>query len=467
MKNERILDALEKVDEELIMEAAPGNKPPKKAKNKAWMKWGAMAACLCLIVGGGILGMTTLLPKEESSGFTVSEDGITIPAMEVSLSTETSAMADMIGFFIYEGRCYVQYEHIYEEAEIVGEYLGTATGTIDEWTPKEGYVDFAGSIRGDFYSVNGYDPKFMLCTKAANGVVTTYICNNGITLKYGKELYEDRLHLSENIIGVQYESRMSWYQSIGEKYELDIKEAFIQEFISQLDTEEFLLCRDVVEQEGWEHMADSEIYHMYFMMNNGTKIHLRLHENGYVRFQGLTDLCVKVPAGCYDKLLDTFTRNKGTPATDIQEGMETSYEDMLADPQLGKYLPIYIPKEFQLEQAEIYYYLEQKTGKETGTKELYLYYIGRDNADRSYTITVSWAEEYGKNGWAGPMVDFEDLSQDIITENSKIADSTVTSPARYPKTDFGIWYDDVSIVISSRGLEADEVMKIMESVGSK
>ena len=30
MKNERILDALEKVDEELIVEAAPGNKPPRK-----------------------------------------------------------------------------------------------------------------------------------------------------------------------------------------------------------------------------------------------------------------------------------------------------------------------------------------------------------------------------------------------------------------------------------------------------
>ena len=39
MKNERLLDALEKIDEELIEEAAPGNKPPKKkTKNMAWMK---------------------------------------------------------------------------------------------------------------------------------------------------------------------------------------------------------------------------------------------------------------------------------------------------------------------------------------------------------------------------------------------------------------------------------------------
>jgi len=55
MKNERLIDALEKVDEDLIMEAAPGNKPPKKkAKTTAWVKWGAMAACAVVIVGIGI-----------------------------------------------------------------------------------------------------------------------------------------------------------------------------------------------------------------------------------------------------------------------------------------------------------------------------------------------------------------------------------------------------------------------------
>lgn len=336
MKNEKLLNAFEKVDEKFITASAPENtKKAKKAKTDVWLKWGALAACLCLVVGGAVWGMITLSTKEEPSGYVVSEDGITIPAMEVSLSTEDIAMSDMIGFFIYEGRCYVQYEHIYEDTDIVGEYLGTATGTIDEWTPKEGYVDFAGSIRGDFYSVNGYAPEFMLCTKAANGVVSTYICNNGITLKYGKELYEDRLHLSENITGVQYESRMSWYQSMGEIYELDKDEAYIQEFISQLSAEKFLLCQDVVEQEGWDHMVDSEIYHLYFTMNNGTKIHLRLHDNGYVRFQGLTDLCVKIPEECYDNLIAIFAQNSGIPVANIQEGTGTSYEDMRENPQLG------------------------------------------------------------------------------------------------------------------------------------
>lgn len=312
MKNEILLDALGKMDEELIAEAAPGKKPPKKAKNAAWVKWGAMAACLCLVIGGIVWRTKTLSHKEEPSGYVVSEKGITIPALEVSLAKETAAMSDMIGFFIYEGRCYVYYENFSEAEDVVGEYLGTVTGMIDEWTPEEGYVDFAGSIRGNFYSVKGYDPEFMLCTKEANGIVTMYICNNGITLKYGKELYEDRLHLSGNITGVQYESRDSWFYSKEEVYELNKEKAYIREFIGKLDAEEFLLCQDVAVQEGWEHMVDSEIYHLYFNMKDGTKIHLRLHEDGYVRFQGFWDVCVKIPAETYDKLLAAFAQNSGT-----------------------------------------------------------------------------------------------------------------------------------------------------------
>ena len=307
MNREDLFQSFNKIDEDILERSETS----VKKKSTAWVKWGAMAACLCLVVGGIVWGTKTLSPKEEPSGYVVSEEGITIPAMEVSLSKEAAAMSDMIGFFIYEGRCYVYYDNTGEAERLVGEYLGTATGMIDEWTPKDGYVDFAGSISGDFYSVKGYDPKFMLCMKETNGVVSTYICNNGITVKYGKELYEDRLHLSEKIAGVQFESRESWFYSKEELYELDKEEAYIREFIEKLDAGEFLLCQDVAAQEGWEHMVDSEIYHMYFNMNDGTKIHLRLHEDGYVRFQGMWDLCVKIPEEYYEKLISAFVQNGG------------------------------------------------------------------------------------------------------------------------------------------------------------
>lgn len=307
MNREDLYQSFNKIDDDILERSETS----VKKQSTAWVKWGALAACLCLVIGGIVWGTKTLSHKEEPSGYVVSEKGISIPALEVSLAKETAAMSDMIGFFIYEGRCYVYYENFSEAEDVVGEYLGTVTGMIDEWTPEEGYVDFAGSIRGDFYSVKGYDPKFMLCTKEANGIVTMYICNNGITLKYGKELYEDRLHLSGNITGVQYESRDSWFYSKEEVYELDKEEAYIREFIEKLDAEEFLLCQDIAEQEGLQHMVDSEVYHLYFYKKDGTKIHLRLHENGYVRFQGFWDVCVKIPEECYDKLIDAFMQNGG------------------------------------------------------------------------------------------------------------------------------------------------------------
>lgn len=483
MKNERILDALEKVDEELIMEAAPGNKPPKKAKNKAWMKWGAMAACAVLIVGLGASQVIELYHVKNSEGMkpaegaqegnmelagigsdvsTSTDGGITIPPMEISLSSASEA--DMIGFFIYEGRCYVQYEHIYEDVDIVGEYLGTSTGLIDEWTKKEGYVDYAGSIRGDFYSVKGYDPEFMLCTKDARGVVCTYICNNGITLKYGRELYEDRLHLSEKMTGVQYESRKSWYEGLGEVYDLAGIPNTVQAFIEELDRGEFILCRDVTNLEGWSHMAEAEVYHMYFTMEDGTIIHLRLNENGYVRFDGLLDVCVKIPDDVYGELIRLFDERIGTAIEKRMDSTGITLEDCLEDPQLGSFLPAYIPEELNLKRAEIYYYLEQATGKETGTKEIYLYYEDIRKPDRSCTLTVTWADEYGKNGWAGPMVDQEELRLESVLEYTEKADLQKQPSDRYPKIDFGVWLGDASAVISSRGIQPEEVLRIMESI---
>lgn len=43
------------IDPELIMKAAPAEKPKKKILRNKWVKWGALAACFCLIVLGGVL----------------------------------------------------------------------------------------------------------------------------------------------------------------------------------------------------------------------------------------------------------------------------------------------------------------------------------------------------------------------------------------------------------------------------
>lgn len=300
MNNRDLYNAINEVDEDILERSETAANRCKKKNNR--LKWSVVAACLCLAITGTVFLRQSTMSHNEGSGLTVSENGVSIPQLKVSLSDGESAC--MIGFFIYQGRCYVQYDWFCYDTDIIGEHLGTATGMINEWTPTDGYVDFAGSVSGNFYAVKGYDPSFILCMKDTAGAVSTYMCNNGITLKYGSELYEDRLHLSGRFESVQYESRASWYYSRDERYQLNSVNDIILDFIKGMDSAQFVPYDSVPLGKGQTNIADTELYHLYFRMEDGTTIHLRLHKNGYVRFQGLLDLCVQVPAESYSALLE-------------------------------------------------------------------------------------------------------------------------------------------------------------------
>lgn len=305
-------DALNMLHDNILAETDEARTRTRKntKKNKAGKlylaKWGLGAACLCLLAAGAFLWKKPQPSvKGSEDGITVSENGVTIPPMKVSLSnTPENTNACMIAFFIYQGRCYEQKEWIYDNADIVGKYLGTATGLIDVWTPQEGYVEFAGSVRGDFYEVKGYDPSFMLCMKDEAGVVSTYVCNTGITLKYGSELYEDRLHLAGNYNAIEYESRASWYYGKKEIFQLDDAGNVIADFLEQLNTAEFIPRSSHPLEDGKSSIFDTEIYHLYFKMTDGTTVRLRLCEDGYVFYQGILSVCVRVPEESFDALLE-------------------------------------------------------------------------------------------------------------------------------------------------------------------
>ncbi len=348
MKNEKLYDGITDIREEIIEKAeryefqkelpkglqkesekSEGVKEDRKSSERqnrnVWVKWGTLAACLLLVVGGALSvaakngKLFGTAKQEESAGgkITLTEDGVTIPKREVTLGEASGEAYSMISCFVYEDRCYIYYDHVKDALELIGEYVGTSNGLINEWTEKDGYVNFAGTIKGDFYTVKGYDPSFMLCMRdevAGADIVTLYICDSGFTLKYGADLYEDRLHLSENYEAVRFESRDSWFYSKGEVYQFNEKNDTVAAFLEQLDTAKFIPWEMAVEQEGKtaNSMIDEmEIYHMFFDMKDKTTVHLRLYENGYVRFQGLWDVCVQVPEESYDALIALFDSREG------------------------------------------------------------------------------------------------------------------------------------------------------------
>lgn len=299
-KREKLSEALDGIDSHHISDTIEyTTEIAHKSKSKAWIRLSAAVACLGLLVGA--IALIHNRPSGADDGITVSENGVTIPQIEVTLSPLSSA--DMIQFFIYEERVYVIYEYGIEQGSLVGEWLGRSTGTIDEWTPKDGYVNFAGSVQGDFYTVNGYAPSFMLCMLDENGTVSTYINNNGITLKYGGELFEERLGAS-NYVTASGQTRASWYHSTGEPVALEGNyQDTLDAFLKALNAGQFIRLSDVPLQDASSDVfSEKEKFHLFLHMENGTAIHLRLFDGGYVYFQGIHGVCVKMDAEAFENM---------------------------------------------------------------------------------------------------------------------------------------------------------------------
>ena len=302
-KREKLYDSLTNVREDFVEEAQAA----PSAKRHAWVRWCALAACLCLVVVGTVVwkpwSQGENKPASPPASAAQTAKGITIPKAEVTLSQTDGVEADMLAFFIYQGRCYLQYDRLDHGSDLVGEKVGTATGLIDEWTPKEGYVELAGSVSGDFYTVRGFDPAFMLCMKEEGDAVQLFVCNNGITLYQGSELFEDRLGLSDGLKAVTYEDEDSWYDGKEDIHTLHDLDA-VKTLIAAMDKAQFQLSDQAdLYEEKKDGGLSKELYHVYCKLDNGVTVTLRLFQGGYVTFTGLPDACVQVPEATFDAFL--------------------------------------------------------------------------------------------------------------------------------------------------------------------
>lgn len=84
MKNENILDAIGMINEDAVREA----KAYRRTKSRSWAKWGAMAACLCLMVVGAFgcihSNMKQYVVSNDIVVFSANEYNDTISSSEVS-----------------------------------------------------------------------------------------------------------------------------------------------------------------------------------------------------------------------------------------------------------------------------------------------------------------------------------------------------------------------------------------------
>ena len=330
MTDYELLDAVGGVEARFIEHAADAE------GKKQWKKWTALAACLCLAVLGGFslwrhtgriqgapLPPAAAEPDESPADAWTNapaeptHEGVSIPAVTLPEHTGTGEVEyDMIGLVVYNGQIYTQAETYWgadaERAEpLMDQYLGYASGSIDEWSDPEAYgQEFASTMAGAVYTVKGYDPDFRICVWRVyegddgkpEGWIEFLERLNGIDLAAGKDLFEDRLHLSERVEKVQWQSHADWNEAAGNYRDAEVDLDAWEAFLDAADQGEFVNIADS--------LTGDSIYdtpnqvHLILRQNDGTVIPLRLIEGGYVQYEPLGWYFVILPAEIFNPIFE-------------------------------------------------------------------------------------------------------------------------------------------------------------------
>ena len=107
----------------------------------------------------------------------------------------------------------------------------------------------------------------------------------------------------------------------------------------------------------------------------------------------------------------------------------------------------------RLQHTEIFYYIDRETGEKLGTKEIHLEFEDEYDPAVYYGIDITWAKEYGKNGWSGKVVDDDALDLGAIKRYADIENKWVN---------IGIRRGDVLVILSARGMESEELLIILK-----
>ncbi len=312
-----------------ILEKYEQHKIEKKRKTKVITA--CFSVCICLVaafgIGSALQGTPDLLPDNndnpvgmqaqvngQTSEVATTESGIYIPKIEIE-PVDENVMADMVAMVVYNGRVYVgayQWDNpmpYIENAELLGEYVGTGNNKITCWSDEKDYEgQFASNTPYDFYTVKGYDPVFRLAAVMDfedGKEIMFFDCLNGIWLHTGADLYENLLHITGNYNTVLYQLHEDWDYGKGNYKTLSaVSEEDIAAFVEALKTGPFVDFSEDIESRN--RLYDGRQAHLFYQMNDGTTVGMRLLEGGYVSFRG-TSAYVYMPGEIFDLIFNATT----------------------------------------------------------------------------------------------------------------------------------------------------------------
>ena len=240
-----------------------------------------------------------------------------IPAIELPEPVDNVEL-DMIGLVVYKGGIYTQAADYYRsDAEalrgLVGTFLGRAVGNIDEWTSQDEYAEeFASTLVGDVYTVNGYSPDFRICVVAetldADGTPIQWMQIlerlNGIDVSTGADLYANRLHMEGRITGIRCQSFEDWDNARTIFRPLEAADS-MDAFLEALNDGEL---QYVYEDDHYFYRNTRSQAFLYLELDDGTAIPLRLIEGGWVGYGPMPWYFVQLPTEVFDPVFEAAGR---------------------------------------------------------------------------------------------------------------------------------------------------------------
>jgi hypothetical protein len=259
--------------------------PVKKAATKYIMRTAFALASAAIIITAGVYTVN-------HSDIGTSRPSITIA--EVKLPTANGEIAArMRPLFVYQDKIYIRYStaiaspdgYTVSEADMLnlrGDYLGTTTGGIDEWSGDDAYVaDFSSNIgEAEVYTVKGYDSNYrlMVYTPYEGGFgCEIYDSFGGLTMDRGDD-YFGLLGLKDNVVSYQWETMDSWNNGGTQKTEQQADDAlnkFIKALYSSTPVERSI---DTLIDEA---SVDGQKF-LYLKTEDNLISSIRLLKNGYV-----------------------------------------------------------------------------------------------------------------------------------------------------------------------------------------
>ncbi|MBP1554862.1 MAG: hypothetical protein J6U30_02160, partial [Oscillospiraceae bacterium] len=142
---------------------------------------------------------------------------------------------------------------------------------------------------------------------------------NGISISTGKDLFEDRLHLSGRAASVRWQLHDDWNYNTGNIRDVSFDQTVWDAFLDEINTGAFMNAW-MPEGSFYEDHPHSSIYdtpnqaHLILTMEDGTEVRLRLIEGGYVGYEvPAWWYFVKIPGEAFDAVYDSCG---GTHLTD-------------------------------------------------------------------------------------------------------------------------------------------------------